>query len=81
MLLLNYKDNLYYIDHHQSHAIYAYNNSGFDVSDIIAIDGIGYNFRCIFIDKDCNIKDLSNVGSINMLGFEIFLILTVLKLL
>jgi len=54
------KDNMYFIDHHQSHATYAYINSGFDESDIVAIDGIGYNFRCIFVDKNKNIKDLSN---------------------
>jgi len=54
------KDNMYFIDHHQSHATYAFINSGFDESDIVAIDGIGYNYRCIFVDKDKNIKDLSN---------------------
>ena len=54
-----YKDNLYYIDHHQAHATYAYNNSGFEESDIVAIDGIGYKFRCIFIDKTGTIQDLS----------------------
>jgi carbamoyltransferase len=52
-------DDMYFIDHHQSHATYAFVNSGFDKSDILAIDGIGYKFRCIFIDKDENIKDLS----------------------
>ena len=54
------KDNMYFIDHHQSHSTYAYINSEFDESDIVAIDGIGYNFRCIFVDKNKNIKDLSN---------------------
>ena len=54
------KDGMYFIDHHQSHSTYAYINSGFDESDIVAIDGIGYNFRCIFVDKNKNIKDLSN---------------------
>ena len=53
------KDDFYYCDHHQSHATYAYFNSGFDESDILAIDGIGAKFRCIFVDKDKNIKDLS----------------------
>ena len=53
------KDNVYYIDHHQSHATYAFLNSGFEISDIVAIDGIGAKFRCIFVDKDKNIKDLS----------------------
>ena len=54
-----YKDDIYYIDHHQSHATYAFLNSGFGQSDILAIDGIGHKFRCIFVDKDKNIKDLS----------------------
>jgi carbamoyltransferase len=52
-------DGMYFIDHHQSHATYAFINSGYEQSDIVAIDGIGYNFRCIFVDKDKNIKDLS----------------------
>ena len=52
-------DDMYFIDHHQAHATYAFINSGFEESDILAIDGIGYKFRCIFIDKDENIKDLS----------------------
>jgi carbamoyltransferase len=54
------KDGVYYCDHHQSHATYAYLNSGFSDSDILAIDGIGAKFRCIFVDKDRNIIDLSN---------------------
>ena len=53
------KDGVYYCDHHQSHATYAYLNSGFSKSDILAIDGIGAKFRCIFVDKDENIIDLS----------------------
>ena len=53
------KDGVYYCDHHQSHATYAYLNSGFSESDILAIDGIGAKFRCIFIDKLGNINDLS----------------------
>jgi len=54
-----FKDDVYYCDHHQSHATYAFINSGFDKADILAIDGIGAKFRCIFVDKDENIKDLS----------------------
>tara|TARA_E500000178_G_scaffold23274_1_gene21563 strand:- start:1754 stop:3220 length:1467 start_codon:yes stop_codon:yes gene_type:complete len=54
-----FKDDIYYCDHHQSHAVYAFINSGFEFSDILAIDGIGAKFRCIFVDKDENIKDLS----------------------
>ena len=52
-------DDMYFVDHHQSHATYAFINSGYEQSDILAIDGIGYKFRCIFVDKDENIKDLS----------------------
>ena len=54
-----FKDDIYYCDHHQSHAVYAFFNSGFKESDILAIDGIGAKFRCIFVDKNENIKDLS----------------------
>ena len=53
------KDDIYFIDHHQAHATYAYINSGFEESDIVAIDGIGYKFRCIFIDRNKQIVDLS----------------------
>ena len=55
-----FKDNLYYIDHHQSHAAYAFINSKFKESDILAIDGSGSNFKCIFIDKNENIIDLKD---------------------
>ena len=51
--------DIYYCDHHQAHATYALINSDFEFSDILAIDGIGAKFRCIFVDKDTNIKDLS----------------------
>lgn len=67
--LWDYKmiDNIYYIDHHQSHAAYAYLTSGYDESDILAIDGRGWNYNCIFIDKDQNIHDLSDKMSIGIL--------------
>ena len=55
-----YKDGIYYIDHHQSHATYALLNSGQSFSDILAIDGIGSKFRCVFFDKDENLIDLSD---------------------
>ena len=55
-----YKDGYYYIDHHQSHATYAFINSGFKQSDILAIDGIGSKYRCVFFDKDQNLIDLSD---------------------
>ena len=58
--------NQYYIDHHQSHAAYAYLTSGYKESDILAIDGRGWKFNCIFIDKNGKITDLSaktNIGN------------------
>jgi carbamoyltransferase len=55
-----YKDNLYYIDHHQSHAVYALLTSGFLQSDVLAIDGRGWNYKCVFFDKNGNITDLSD---------------------
>lgn len=59
-----YLENLYYIDHHQSHAAYALLSSGFDNSDVLAIDGAGPIFTCIFINKFGNITDLSSQLSI-----------------
>jgi len=56
--------NLYYIDHHQSHAAYAYLSSGFNESDVLAIDGAGPQFTCIFMDKHGNITNLSSQLSI-----------------
>ena len=55
-----YKDNLYYIDHHQSHAVYALLTSKFSQSDVLAIDGRGWNYKCVFFDKNGNITDLSD---------------------
>ena len=55
-----YKDGIYFIDHHQSHAAYAFLNSGYEKSDILAIDGIGSKYRCVFFDKDENLVDLSD---------------------
>ena len=51
---------IYYIDHHQSHAAYAFLNSGYKQSDILAIDGIGSKYRTVFFDKDQNLIDLSD---------------------
>ena len=51
-------NNLYYIDHHQSHAAYAYLLSKYNQSDILAIDGRGWKYNCIFIDKENNITEL-----------------------
>jgi len=64
----NYRtDNFYYIDHHQSHAAYAYLMSGYKESDILAIDGRGWNFTCVFITKNGEIKDLTDRLSIGSL--------------
>ena len=57
-------DGYYYIDHHQSHATYAFLSSGFAESDILAIDGRGWQFNCIFVDKQGKITDLSDKLSI-----------------
>ena len=57
-------DNYYYIDHHQSHAVYALLSSGFSKSDVLAIDGRGWQFNCIFVDTEGNITDLSDKVSI-----------------
>jgi len=54
------KDDIYFIDHHQSHATYAFINSGFTESDCLAIDGIGNRYRCCFFDKDGKMTDLSD---------------------
>lgn len=58
--LWDYKrnENLYYIDHHQSHAVYAYLTSGYKESDILAIDGRGYKYNTVFFDKDGKPHDL-----------------------
>tara|TARA_B100000282_G_scaffold68300_1_gene46122 strand:- start:900 stop:2405 length:1506 start_codon:yes stop_codon:yes gene_type:complete len=57
-------DEYYYIDHHQSHATYALLTSGYKESDILAIDGRGWQFNCIFIDKDGLIHNISDKVSI-----------------
>lgn len=57
-------DSYYYIDHHQSHAAYAFLTSKFAESDILAIDGRGWKFNCIFVDKTGKIHDLSDKLSI-----------------
>jgi carbamoyltransferase len=57
-------DKYYYIDHHQSHAVYAFLNSGYAESDILAIDGRGWQFNCIFVDKNGKITNLSDKLSI-----------------
>jgi len=55
-----HRDGVYYIDHHQSHAAYAFLGSGFEESDILAIDGVAMGGRrCFFFDKNGTITDLS----------------------
>jgi len=53
-------DQYYYIDHHQSHAAYAFLSSGYHESDILAIDGRGWQFSCIFVNKSGQITDLTD---------------------
>ena len=57
-------DSYYYIDHHQSHATYAFLSSGYKESDILAIDGRGWQFNCIFVDKNGTITNLNKEISI-----------------
>lgn len=53
-------DKIYYCDHHCAHAAAAFIDSGFEESDVLAIDGGGSKFRTLFFDKDGNITDLTN---------------------
>lgn len=57
-------NKIYFIDHHQSHAAYAFLSSGLSESDILSIDGQGPNFTCIFVNKQGKIIDLSATLSI-----------------
>lgn len=59
-----YNNSYYYIDHHQSHAAYTFLSSDFTESDILSIDGRGWQFNCIFVDKHGNITDLTEKLSI-----------------
>ena len=51
--------NLYYIDHHQSHAAYAFLSSGFQESDILAIDGRGYKYNTVFFNNNGKLNNLN----------------------
>jgi carbamoyltransferase len=62
-----HKDNVYYIDHHQSHAAYAYIMSGYKKSDILAIDGGGVYHCTIFFDSNGKAHDLSSILKIGWL--------------
>ena len=55
-----YKDNIFYADHHQSHAAYAYLMSGFEESDILALDGGGGLFTGIWCNTHQHLFDLTN---------------------
>ena len=46
------EDNLYYINHHQSHAAYAFISSEYKKADILAIDGGGVGYNALFFDQD-----------------------------
>ena len=59
------QDNIYYIDHHQSHATYAYLSSGYKEADILAIDGRGWKYNTLFFDKHGNPHNLKcDIGEI-----------------
>lgn len=54
-----HKDKIFYADHHQSHAIYAYLQSGFEECDILAVDGGAALFTSFWCDSDQNITNLT----------------------
>lgn len=54
-----HKDNVYYINHHQSHAAYAFLSSKYQEADILAIDGGGINYSTVFFDKTGKAINLS----------------------
>lgn len=55
------KENYYYADHHCAHAAYAYLSSGYEESDILAIDGLGIGTAsCKFFNKSGDVTDLSD---------------------
>jgi predicted NodU family carbamoyl transferase len=58
------ENNLYYIEHHQAHATYAYLMSNFEESDILTLDGGAMAYEGMFIDKYFNINDLTNEQNI-----------------
>ena len=63
--------NRYYIDHHQSHAAYAFLCSKYKQSDILAIDGRGWKYNCLFFNKDGKIFDLSESMGIGQMWDKI----------
>ena len=54
-----YKDNIYYINHHQSHMAYSFLSSQYEEADCLAVDGGGMFYRAMFADKNGHIKDAS----------------------
>jgi carbamoyltransferase len=61
------KDNIYYINHHQSHAAYAFLSSQYTESDILAIDGGGTGgYNSVFYNKT---GDKINISKILPIGF------------
>jgi len=54
-------DNFFYSNHHQTHAIYAYLQSGYPESDILVTDGGGWKFNAVFFGKDGSVTNLSDV--------------------
>jgi len=45
------KDGIYYINHHASHAAYAFITSQYEESDILAIDGGGIGYTCCYFNS------------------------------
>lgn len=54
------KENFFYSNHHQTHAIYAYLQSGYPESDILVTDGGGWKFNAVFFGKDGSVINLSD---------------------
>jgi carbamoyltransferase len=62
------KDGIYYINHHASHAAYAFITSQYEEADILAIDGGGIGFTCCYFNsKDHKMVDLSDDLSLGWL--------------
>jgi carbamoyltransferase len=54
-----YDGKLFYADHHQSHAVYAYLQSGFTECDILAVDGGAAKFTTFWCDSSQRISNLT----------------------
>lgn len=54
------RDNLYYVDHHCSHAAYTFLSSNFDKADVLTIDGLGMGTNsCVFFSSTGEVINLS----------------------